>query len=118
MHLLYLGHHMAQRGFKVLTLLKVQRNTVAQPAAGEIENIIHQLRSAPARSEYLPDHSGGALVQGSAQQQLSAGVDGEQGVTQVVTQHRDELLTQLRHFTFSQQVGLDLRSEERRVGKE
>ena len=89
---LQLADDLEQRCRQVRRFAPLDGNAAAQPAPGEIEDVVDQFRHPPAALPQLPDQRRSLLVQQAARQPVEAGRDGSDGITQVMAQHGDELV--------------------------
>ncbi len=85
---------LAQRPAQVQHLAPLDGDAAAQPAARQVEDVVHQPRHPPAAPLHLPDQRRGLRVERVARQQVEPGGHGSDGVAQVVAEDRDELLPQ------------------------
>ncbi|MNQ88552.1 hypothetical protein D3C85_1038190 [compost metagenome] len=78
--------------------LHIYRNTGAKLAASKVEHIFDQVGRTTATGEDVLHDCAALFVGDLAQQQFGAGRNGEQRVTQVMTEHGDKLFAQFGDF--------------------
>jgi hypothetical protein len=107
---LELGHHLLQAPAPGRAAASRDRvEAAAQPPAGEIQHVVHQPGSSAIDAVVHQRQDVRALVaKRFAAQQASRAHDRGQGIAQIVAEHRDELLAELRGLLFLLQPRADL----------